>query len=561
MKHIIYIFLLLIAVSFTSCDENEKINKLTDDEFIDFIATDDYRESILRIDSLAKVGGYSIYKTGLLYYEKGRILGTLEKDIEAIGSLTKALTLFEKENNQLFVAKTNMLLSDSNAFLSKNDEARAQINVALEIFRELKDKKGEAKAFNSLAHIDFQNGKFDESIQFVKQAAIIQEQLKDTATLSASYNNIGYILEQTKDFESAKNYYKKAIQLNEEINRLNTSPLRNLGYVHLLENDFGKCKSLYLEALVIEEQAGVLPIQKEIYDVLLELSIKEKSFENSSLYIAKRDSLNELITELENEEKIKLIENQYNLIAKETELKQEKKNNTKNKIIFGILIGLLSFFGLFLIQRNRNTKLRLDKEKLLLEQKMLQTQMNPHFIFNALTAIQKTIFDNNPLISSTYLHRFAKLIRQNFEFTSKKEISLEEDLDALKNYIETQQLRFDHKFGYKINIGEGVDTSLLKISPMLLQPFVENAIEHGLKSVKNKGELQINISKEGELYHIEISDNGKGYDEGTNLDDREHAIEIFLKRLKLRNLGEEKLFNIQPLNFDNGTKVTIKLYL
>jgi len=328
-----------------------------------------------------------------------------------------------------------------------------------------------------------------------------------------------------------------------------------------LNNEYEKCKSLYLEALEIEEQTGKLSLQKEIYDVLLELSIKDKSFKNSSQYIVKRDSVNQLLVDLENEEKIKLVENQYILIAKETELNQEKKNNDKNKIIFAILFGLLSFLGLFFIQRNRNTKLKLNQEKLLLEQKMLRMQMNPHFVFNALTAIQNTIFDNDPLKTSTYLSRFAKLIRQNFEFTNKKEITLEEDLDALNNYIETQQLRFENKFDYNIDIDNLIDTSFIKIPPMLLQPFVENAIEHGLKPKKEKGFLQINISKQDNYIRFEILDNGVGYHKLKNLEDREHAIDVFLKRLKLRNFEEEKLFSIRPLENKSGTEVIIFLNL
>jgi LytS/YehU family sensor histidine kinase len=203
----------------------------------------------------------------------------------------------------------------------------------------------------------------------------------------------------------------------------------------------------------------------------------------------------------------------------------------------------------------------LHQEKLVLEQKMLRTQMNPHFVFNALTAIQKTIFDHDPLKSSAYLSRFAKLIRQNFEFVNKKLITLEEDLDALKNYIETQQLRFENKFDYEIHVGEGIETSFVKIPPMLLQPFIENSIEHGIKPKKEKGYLQINITHEGAFTRIEVIDDGVGYHKEKIKDDREHAIDIFLKRLKLRNLGEEKLFSIQALENGSGTKVTILLNL
>ncbi len=562
MKPIHYLFLIFFLVLVVSCDKKTSDTiTLSDNEFIEFISDNDYRKATLKIDSLTRVNFFTIHQTGLLYFEKGRVLGHLEKNIEAIGSLEKALTYFKKENNQEFIAKTNMLLSDSNAFLSKKDKAFEHVSLALKIFVKIGDKKGEARALNSLSHAEFQNNNLDKALEYVKQASVIQLEINELDELAATYNNIGYVLETIKDYESAIDYYQKAIKLNKEVNRLNSSPLRNLGYVYLLNNKLEKCKKLYFEALKIEEQANRLSIQKEIYNVLLEASIKDKNFEDSSLYIKKRDSISELLTSIENKEKIKLVKNQYDLIARETELKQERNNNDKNKIIFTIFTGLLLFLGLFLLQRNKNSKLKYEREKLRLEQKMLRTQMNPHFVFNALTAIQSTFLDDDPLKSSTYLSRFAKLVRQNFEFVNKKFITLEEDLDALKNYIETQQLRFENKFDYKITVQKTIDTSFVQIPPMLLQPFIENAIEHGLKSKKGKGLLQVFVSEKGEFTRFEIIDDGIGYTKNSTSEDREHAIDVFLKRLKLRGLGEEKLFSIQPTENKTGTQVIILLKL
>ena len=561
MKQTNYIFLLIIIFCFTDCNNNKEKNNKSDEDFIEFLNAKTLVNSVERIDSLAKFSDYSVHKTGLLYYEKGRILGELEKDVEAIGSLKQALISFEKENNNEFIAKTNMLLGDSEAFISNNEKAMQHILIALNIFRDIEDKKGEAKALNSLGHIEFQNKNFNKSIAYVKQAADLQLQTNNKEELSASYNNIGYIIEQSGDLKDAAIYYNKAIQLNEEINRLDSNALRNLGYVYLIQNQFAKCDSLYLEALKIEQKTGRLSIQKEIYDVLLENSIKSKSFENSYFYISKKDSINALLVKSENEEKIKLIEDQYNLITKEKELKQAKKNNTKNKLIFTILAGSLLFLGLFIMQRNKNNKLKLEQDKLVLEQKVLRTQMNPHFIFNALTSIQKTIFDDDPIKSTSYLSKFAKLIRQNFEFVNKKEITLSEDLDALKNYIETQQLRFDNKFDYAINVDNSIDTSYIKIPPMLLQPFVENAIEHGLKPKTEKGKLEINITNNEGLFCFKIIDDGIGITKTTNDTNREHAIDIFKKRLSLRKLDEEKLFSIANNKNNKGTTVTFYLNL
>ena len=561
MKQVHYILLIATFLLFINCEKKPSQSHKTDEAFLLYINADTYAKSVKRIDSIAKADILSTHQTGLLYYQKGAALGHLEKDIEAIASLKKALVSFNKEDNKKFIANTNMLIGDSEAFLSKNKKALFHIEKALQIFKDIKDKTGEAKALNSLGHIAFQNNNLEQSINYVKEAANIQLQVNNQEELSASYNNIGFILEQSDSLKTAKQYYQKAIDINQSTNRLNSSPLRNLGYVFFMEKQYKQCDSLYLKALKIEEEAGRLALQKEIYGVLLESAISSKNYKNSTKYITKKDSINDLITQAENVEKIKLIKDQYNLINKEKELSQEKNSNTKNKVLFAILIGLLLFLVLYIFQRNKNSKLKLNQEKLILEQKVLQTQMNPHFIFNALTAIQKTIFDNDPIKSASYLSKFAKLIRQNFEFVSKKEIHLSEDLDALKNYIETQQLRFENKFDYAITVDKNIDASYIKIPPMLLQPFVENAIEHGLKPKPEKGHLEITITKEKELLCFKIIDNGVGLSKDIKNTDREHAIDIFKKRLQLRKLDENKLFSIQSNKNKPGTIVTFYLNL
>ncbi len=553
--------LLLILLSLSQCDSLEPTTEWSKEDFLAQVSDENLSISIKKIDSLAKVNNYSDNEIGLLYYEKGRILGQLEKDVEAIGSLQKALNSFEKVANQKFIAKTNMLLGVSEGFLSNKENASKHTNKALSTFRSIHDKKGEGEALNSLAHIEFQDKNYAQSIAYVKQAIEIQLTEDDQEELSASYNNIGYILEQADDLEQASVYYKKAIRLNKQNKRLNSSPLRNLGYVYFLQNDIEQCRSLYLDALKIEKEAGRLSLQKEIYGVLLEASLKDKDFAHSTRYLTLRDSVNYLLVKQENDEKIKLIEDQYTLLTKENELSQEKKNNLKNKVMFGILSGFIFFLGLFLWQKNKNSKLKLKQEKLVLEQKVLQTQMNPHFIFNALTSVQKTIFDNAPVKSTAYLSKFAKLIRQNFEFVNKDEITLSEDLDALTNYIETQQFRFDYKFDYAFQIDKDIDPTFVNIPPMLIQPFVENAIEHGLKPKSGKGHLQINITRKVDAIRFDIIDDGIGLDFNVSDTDRYHAIDIFKKRLILRNLGEEKSFSLKSREDMSGTIVTFVLNL
>ncbi|WP_324028224.1 tetratricopeptide repeat protein [Maribacter sp. BPC-D8] len=561
MKQLKLFILLIVIVSFASCKKSTEGNALTDSEFLDYISNEKLRPSLQKIDSLIKYEEYSDKRRAILFHEKGRLLGALEKDVEAIGSLNEALYLFEKESNKQYLAKTNMLLGDSYAMLSKQDTATLYTNTAYKYFKEIGDKKGEAHTLNSLGHLSFLVGDFDSSIIHVKKAIDLQTELGNKETLSASYNNLGFILEQTEDFDQAKAYYEKAIALNNEVDRLNTSALRNLGYVYLIQNDAEKCISTYKKALNIEEKTEHYVIQQEIYEVLIEAAVITEDFKSIPTFIRKKDSITQLLTSYESEEKMKMINRKNEQFIEQEILKKELELNKKNKIILGSILSFLLAFGLYVFQKNRNSRLELKQQKLELEQKILRTQMNPHFVFNALTAIQKTFFDEDPIKSSTYLTRFAKLVRQNFDVVNKKQITLEEDLDILKNYIETQQLRFENKFDYEINLTNDIEVSMIKIPPMLLQPFIENSIEHGLKPKNKKGLLQINITEKGKYTHIEIIDNGIGYSKEKVKDNREHAIDIFLKRLKLRDLGEEKKFSIQALENNKGTKVSIFLDL
>ncbi|MGB1284797.1 MAG: sensor histidine kinase, partial [Polaribacter sp.] len=245
-----------------------------------------------------------------------------------------------------------------------------------------------------------------------------------------------------------------------------------------------KSEEKYLEAIKIEREKDNTDVKYNLYDNLLRLAIQTNNFEKALYYQTIVDSLYLLNTKSANEKNIRNIEAQYKLQANEKSLIQEKKNNDKNKLIFIILFCLLILLILFLYQKNKSAKLKLSEEKLMLEQQILRSQMNPHFIFNALSAIQSSLLNNEPIQSAIYLSKFAILIRQNFDFINCRKIFLFEEIDALQNYMDTQKMRFEDKFNYEINICDDVDVNIVQIPPLLLQPFIENAIEHGFKNLK-----------------------------------------------------------------------------
>jgi len=197
-----------------------------------------------------------------------------------------------------------------------------------------------------------------------------------------------------------------------------------------------------------------------------------------------------------------------------------------------------------------------------LQRSALQAQMNPHFIFNCLNSIQNFIMQNEKMEAMDYLNRFANLIRQNLDASTSNTILLSDELDMLKNYIELEQMRFNLTFDYTINIGDKLDIGSIYIPPLLIQPFVENAILHGVAGIEERGKIQIDISKEHQYLYIHIIDNGRGInDNQKDKMHKSHAMKITSQRLDYINSVKDKLYNINTTSSEKGTHITISVYL
>ncbi|AXO79705.1 hypothetical protein DZC78_04650 [Olleya aquimaris] len=163
-------------------------------------------------------------------------------------------------------------------------------------------------------------------------------------------------------------------------------------------------------------------------------------------------------------------------------------------------------------QEKKNNKLIQDKKLSEIQLKALRSQMNPHFVFNSLSAIQYYINNNQIEASEAYLVKFSKLIRQFFELSKETDISLKEEVGLITNYLDIEKLRFKDKFDYQINISETIKVNQVNLPTMLLQPIVENAINHGIFNKVEKGKVTININEaKNHAIKIEIIDDGVGF--------------------------------------------------
>jgi hypothetical protein len=177
-----------------------------------------------------------------------------------------------------------------------------------------------------------------------------------------------------------------------------------------------------------------------------------------------------------------------------------------------ILVAVLLVMRLRILRVKRLEQIKLEHEKRLnsIRIQAVQAQMNPHFVFNVLSSIQSFMLDNNMDATMEYLSDFSVLIRKTMENISEKTIFLSDELDYLRRYIKLEDLRLGNSIQYKIIIGEGIDPRTLKIPPMIVQPFVENAIKHGLAVKTDDRKLCVSFQQKGNALHICVSDNGGG---------------------------------------------------
>ena len=219
--------------------------------------------------------------------------------------------------------------------------------------------------------------------------------------------------------------------------------------------------------------------------------------------------------------------------------------------------------------QNENTTLKQKSSDL--EMQVLRAQMNPHFIFNSLNSINRFILQNNKEQASEYLTKFSKMVRMILENSQASLITLESELDALGLYLEMEALRFNYHFAYKISIPKDLDIEVLKVPPLILQPYVENAIWHGLMHKEEKGQLDIDISQEDEHLYIIVRDNGIGRKRAAELASKSSTkhksmgLKITARRIAMmQNTAEDEsvvIFNdlVEPDGTAAGTEVIIKM--
>ncbi|MFH0893578.1 MAG: histidine kinase [Bacteroidota bacterium] len=310
----------------------------------------------------------------------------------------------------------------------------------------------------------------------------------------------------------------------------------------------------------------IMDTRKEIWK---KLNNVDSTLKYTELYIIYKDSVASSANDF-NQSILNVIklsrEKKLKLLQQENEIK-ELKIQRINVIIFGVILLFVIFIGMsYLLVRQQRIKRM--KDKVQLEQRALQLQMNPHFISNALVAIQSFIFTGEKFQAGKFLSDFSELMRLILRNSRESHISLDKEISLLEHYLELQQLRYSDKFEWFIAIDSSVLPEHIFIPPMLTQPFVENAVEHGVVPKQGAGKINITFRTEGDFLVYEVKDNGVGRKVSASLKKNESRVslstEITIERLKLiTKKKESEIFQytdvLERKNIPSGTIVTMKI--
>ncbi len=449
-----------------------------------------YKYYLLSLKIAEKTKDSTLLTTG--YAEISDIYYHQAKYEDAILYIKKAIDICFRIKNLGPIGDYYLNLGLAFQAIHKIDSSEACYNKSLDFAKINNRLESQASALALLSDIYTIKKLYDKAIKYALEAIEINKQTEISDELISSYQSLGNAYYGIHEYKKAIRAYEESI--NECLQSNHTSPL-----VDLYNN-------------IAKAYEADLDFKNALY-------FKTKAYENrdSILSESKNNAIAQMQTKFETEKK----DQEISLLKKDQEIKEEK--TIRERYVFGSItvIAILISLSLFLLSRLRKReqnrrqiqlekyKLQLEKQMIELEQKALQSQMNPHFIFNALNSIQSFITSKDVIQASLFLSKFAKLMRLILESSRSQLVFLEDEIKMLGYYLELQQLCYGKKFNFKIEVDETIDEEV-KIPPMILQPYVENAIIHGVLNKENTGNITMRFSMKDNSVCVEIDDDGIG---------------------------------------------------
>jgi tetratricopeptide (TPR) repeat protein len=449
------------------------------------------------------------YKKGIATVSNaiGNVYLNMSDNPKAIEYYFKALNVYEELEDKAGIATEFSNIGIVHEHLGNYSSSLEYHKKAISIYGQMENKKGLVNAFSNIANTYSDLDSSGLALEYYQKALNLSTKIGSNFGIASCISNIGALYDKQSDLSNALKYYKRGVdlftQLQDEYNA--SFMLCNVGSIYLnlpdslLLNNGVQISKRYDTAFKYLNNALQLSIKTEAPDVqgetwkrLSELYEKKKDFANALNAYKKYTTIQDSIINDKNRQEIIRKEMQYNFDKKEAvsnathqaEIKQQQ--TVKYAVMSGAGILLASGFVSFVFYKRRRDADEQKKEADFkaqvsdTEMKVLRLQMNPHFIFNSLNSIGDYVQKHDLKAADNYLSKFAKVMRLTLEHSEQKAITLDEDLKALELYMQLESSRLNNKFSYEIRVDKNIDRENTLVPPMILQPFVENSIWHGI---------------------------------------------------------------------------------
>jgi tetratricopeptide (TPR) repeat protein len=415
-------------------------------------------------------------------------LHLLEGNLKKAQKFSEELIAFSEANNNEDL-KIIAYEQNGKVYDKFNDQSNSvkSYKKAFEIADNTGNSKGASNYWSNVSKFNATNS--SENLELQQQALDYGQNTNNPEIINDASIGLGnYYLEQNKSQEAIP-YLEKSIEITTTLNlpAKKEQVLKTISKAYEDVGDYDKALEKYKELALLKDSLNIIENLRvtQSKEISQKLNIKET--------------------------KIAILEKEWSDSERKFELLQQEKDlelKQRNTVILSLIVGMLIvavgiIFSLRVAQQRK-------KANRLLKLKQLRTQMNPHFIFNSLNSVNNFISKNDERLANKYLSEFSKLMRLVLDNTNHDFITLANEVKILDLYIKLEHLRFKDKFDYEFIIPEEIDLDEYNTPPMLIQPYIENAIWHGLRYKETKGNLRVELKEDGDKLIWEVEDNGIG---------------------------------------------------
>ena len=487
----------------------------------------------------------------MAYNTLGMIYDDLGHSEQAIETFESVLPILEPKGASYQLGSVYNNLGGAYALKADFAEAEYYFKKVCDLSYELNIPFGIALGESNLGSMIVQQGRWQEGLDHALKGYKIARKNGMDQNAGQSARTIGKAYTELGDYNLAKSYLDSAIKIAQSVG-VPEDELR----AKLLRSDVSLHLGNYQDAYLMYREWN------ERNDSIKSDEVTEQIEEMRARFETDQAVADKLLAELEAEQ-----------AAAES---QRSRTYLILVIALALLIALIAILYINRVQaqkkaallkaelRESQTKNRLESDLRESRMKAIRSQMNPHFIFNALNSIQGLFYKGERKEASMFMSDFAKLMRTVLEMSANAEVSIEEEQKMLSYYLDLEKLRIEGGFNYEFQIGPGIDPEKTNIPTMLLQPYVENVVKHAFQGLTDgSGKLSISINKKGEEILIAIEDNGVGLGQGEKSHHRSFSTEATDQRVRMINEGRESPVGVKLEDLSSqegtGTRVSISI--